>query len=144
MLTPPPEGYDREGFFDAWRSRSPHASHTQDDNAPAEMPRLHGGCAHDLRSSDLHAAPRDRGRIRGALCQTAAPTGETFETRGLLAHRVRSTQPGHPRLSLRRPAAAHGGTRRAGERYRSGADPQWEGVCRRAGGRDHDPGAVYA
>jgi hypothetical protein len=42
-----------------------------------------GGCAHDLRSADLYPTPRDRGRIRGALCQTAALTGETLETRGL-------------------------------------------------------------
>src|SRR5205085_4818848 len=68
----------------------------------------------------------------------AAPIG------GLLAHRVRSAQSGHPRLSLRRPATAYGRARGDGTRHRSEPAPRRWGSHRSDGIRDHDPGAVYA
>src|SRR5271169_5618453 len=42
-----------------------------------------------------------RCRIRRTLRQAAAAAGETLQIGGLLAHRIRTAQSGHPRLCLR-------------------------------------------
>src|SRR5438552_10455534 len=82
--------------------RQPYYSWNRGGSAAQTLnnPRQLEDCADDLRSPHLHPAPRYRRRIRGALCQAPAGALEAFPIRGLLAHRVRAAQPGHPRLSL--------------------------------------------
>jgi len=96
---------------------------------------------YEVRTYTLRPGPWPN--LKSAL-PSAAPAGKTLQIGGLLAHRVRSAQSGHPRLSLRRPPPAHLRTRSDGARHRSGAAPRRCGPDRGDGIRDHEPGAVYA
>src|SRR5215831_8727385 len=60
---------------------------------------------------------------------------KTLQIGGLLAHRIRSAQSGHPRLSLRRPATSNASAHRNGARRRAQRDARRRGVRRRAGSR---------